>query len=93
MWMMLQSTPVDDFVLATGELHSVEEFVAEAFKAVGLQWQDYVKFNPALVSTVEPLSPCGNPGKAKRILGWKNTVPFEDLVGRLVESEMRKLTS
>ena len=93
MWMMLQSTPVDDFVLATGELHSVEEFVATAFKAVGLQWQDFVKFNPALVSTVEPLSPCGNPGKAKRILGWKNTVPFEDLVGRLVESEMRKLTS
>jgi GDPmannose 4,6-dehydratase len=93
MWMMLQSTPVDDFVLATGELHSVEEFVAEAFKAVGLQWQDFVKFNPALVSTVEPLSPCGNPGKAKRILGWNNTVPFEDLVGRLVESEMRKLTS
>lgn len=93
MWMMLQSTPVDDFILATGELHTVEEFVTTAFKAADLQWRDFVKFNPSLVMTVEPLSPCGNPGKAKRILGWKNTVSFENLVGRLVESELNKLPS
>lgn len=93
MWLMLQSIPVDDFILATGELHTVEDFVEASFAAVGLKWRDFVKFDPALVTTVEPLSPCGNPGKAKRILGWKNTVSFEDLVGRLVDSELRKIDS
>ena len=93
MWLMLQSLPVDDFILATGELHTVEDFVEASFAAAGLKWREFVKFDPALVSTVEPLSPCGNPGKAKRILGWTNTVPFGDMVRRLVESELRKLTS
>lgn len=90
MWMMLQSTPVDDFILATGELHSVENFVEAAFKAVDLNWRDYVKFDPNLVMTVEPVSPCGNPGKARRILGWENTVKFNEMVACLVESEMAK---
>jgi GDPmannose 4,6-dehydratase len=91
MWLMLQNTPVDDFILATGVLHSVEDFVAAAFKAVDLHWRDHVKFDPALVTTVEPVSPCGNPAKARRLLGWENTVPFEDMCRRLVESELGKL--
>ena len=91
MWMILQSQPVDDFVLATGVLHSVEDFVDAAFKAVDLNWRDFVKFDSALVTTVEPVSPCGNPGKARRILGWENTVGFDEMVGRLVDSEMEKL--
>jgi GDPmannose 4,6-dehydratase len=93
MWLMLQSTPVDDFILATGELHTVEDFVAASFASIGLNWREFVKFDPALVTTVEPISPCGNPGKAKRILGWKNTVPFDEIAKRLVESELRKLTT
>lgn len=91
MWQMLQATPVDDFILATGVLHSVEELVERAFLAVGLNWRDYVKYDQNLVMTVEPMAPCGNPGKAKRLLGWENTVPFEEMVARLVDAELRKL--
>jgi GDPmannose 4,6-dehydratase len=91
MWLMLQAEQVDDFVLATGKLHSVEDFLAAAFTAVGLQWRDYVRFDPALITSVEPLGPCGNPAKARRLLGWENTVPFDEMVARLVRSEMDKL--
>jgi GDPmannose 4,6-dehydratase len=91
MWMMLQNTPVDDFILATGVLHSVEDFVAAAFTAVDLNWKDYVKFDPALITSVEPISPCGNPGKARRLLGWSNSVNFQEMVSQLVRSEMSKL--
>ena len=90
MWQMLQAEVVDDFILATGKLHSVEELVQNAFQAVGLQWRDYVKFDPELVTTVEPIAPCGNPSKAQRLLGWQNTVSFEDMIARLVEAEIKK---
>jgi GDPmannose 4,6-dehydratase len=92
MWRMLSTNPVDDFVLATGELHSVEEFVSRAFEVLGLNWADHVDFDSSLVTTVEPLAPCGNPGKARRLLGWKNTVAFDELVERLVRSEYDKLS-
>jgi len=91
MWLMLQQATVDDFVLATGELHSVEELVADAFACVGLNWRDYVKYDTALVTAVEPMAPCGNPAKARRELGWENTVSFEEMIARLVASEMAKL--
>ena len=91
MRLMLQQKSVDDFVLATGELHSVEELVASAFECVGLNWRDYVRQDSALLTTVEPVAPCGNPAKAKRVLGWQNTVPFKEMVARLVEFELNKL--
>lgn len=91
MWLMLQQKNVDDFVLATGELHSVEQLVARAFECVGLKWRDHVRQDAALLTTVEPVAPCGNSGKAKRLLGWQNTVPFESMIARLVESELGKL--
>jgi GDPmannose 4,6-dehydratase len=91
MWMILQNEPVDDFVLATGQLHSVENLVEKAFAVFGLNWRDYVKFDPKLVTTVEPIVPCGNPTKARRLLGWENTVPFAEIVERLVRSEYDKL--
>ncbi len=91
MRLMLQQKSVDDFVLATGELHSVEELVANAFECVGLNWRDYVRQDSALLTTVEPVAPCGNPAKAKRVLGWQNTVPFKEMVARLVEFELNKL--
>lgn len=93
MWLMLQSAPVDDFVLATGKLHSVEQLVEAAFSVVGLNWRDFVTHDPALVMTVEPMAPCGNPTKARRILGWENTVPFEEMVRRLVETQLDKYKS
>ena len=91
MWLILQEQHVDDFVLATGELHSVADLVGCAFECVGLNWRDHVRHDAALITSVEPVAPCGNPGKAHRILGWRNTVPFKDMVGRLVESELQKL--
>jgi GDPmannose 4,6-dehydratase len=91
MWLMLQQKTVDDFVLATGELHSVEDFATRAFDSVGLNWRDYVRQDSALFTTVEPLAPCGNPSKAKRLLGWSNSVTFDDMVVRLTEFELKKL--
>jgi len=91
MWLMLQGEAVDDFILASGHLHSVEDLVRIAFESVDLDWKEWVKYDPALVTTVEPVAPCGNPGKAKRLLGWENTVPFPEIIQRLVQSEMDKL--
>ncbi|HWL15390.1 MAG TPA: GDP-mannose 4,6-dehydratase, partial [Opitutus sp.] len=91
LWLILQEQHVDDFVLATGELHSVADLVRCAFDCVGLNWHDHVRHDAALVTSVEPVAPCGNPGKAHRILGWRNTVPFKEMVARLVESELQKL--
>lgn len=90
MWLMLQSEPVDDFILATGKLHSVEQLVQTAFEVVDLHWRDYVKHDPDLVMTVEPHAPCGNPAKARRLLGWENSVDFKEMVQRLVESQLER---
>ncbi len=91
MWLILQQPKVDDFVLATGELHSVEELVRAAFRCVDLNWRDYVRHDSLLVSTVEPAAPCGNSRKAEKILGWRNSVEFPDIVRRLVEAELNNL--
>ena len=92
MAMMLQADTSDDYVLATGKLHSVEQLVEKAFQCVGLNWRDHVEFDESLVTTVEPVAPTGNPSKAERLLGWRPTVHFEEMVRRLVESELAKLS-
>jgi GDPmannose 4,6-dehydratase len=91
MWMMLQATPVDDFVLATGKLHTVRKLVEIAFAYVGLNHEDYVRYDASLVTTVEPIAPCGNPAKAIRLLGWENATLFSEIVSRLIDSELTKL--
>jgi len=91
MWRMLQQSTVDDYVLATGQLHSVRNLVEAAFAEVGLNWRDYVRHDSALLTTVEPLAPCGNPAKARAALGWQNTVLFAEMIARLVKSELAKL--
>ena len=91
MWLMLQSEITDDFILATGRLHSVEELAEVAFKSVNLNWKDYVRHDPGLVTSAEPIAPCGNPAKAYRLLNWKNTVAFEDIIDRMVKSEYDKI--
>ena len=93
MWMMLQTDPVDDFILATGMLHSVEDLLTHAFEVVGLNWRDHVQYDRNLVNTIEPVAPCGNPAKARRLLGWENTLAFKEIMARLVESELQKLPS
>lgn len=92
MWLMLQSNVADDYILATGKLHTVEQLVDTAFRAAGLNWRDHVRFDPKLVTTVEPLASCGNSTKAKRLLGWENTVPFVQMIERLVASELQKIS-
>jgi len=92
MWLMLQQPTVDDYVLATGQLHSVKDLVEVAFAHVGLNWRDYVQHDAALLTTVEPIASCGNPSKARAALGWENTVPFAEIVTRLVQSELAKLS-
>jgi GDPmannose 4,6-dehydratase len=91
MWLMLQQEKVDDFILATGQLHTVAELVDSAFGSLGLNWKDYVRYDEGLVSSVEPVAPCGNPSKAHRLLGWKNNVRFEEMIALIVESEIKKL--
>ncbi|MFT3869756.1 MAG: GDP-mannose 4,6-dehydratase [Nibricoccus sp.] len=92
MWLMLKSDTVDDYVLATGKLHSVEQLVATAFDVVGLNWRDYVKFDANLVMAVEPIASYGNPSKARRLLGWESTLPFEQMIECIVVSELDKLS-
>jgi GDPmannose 4,6-dehydratase len=79
-----------DVILATGELHTVEDFVRAAFGAAGLDWRAHVEFDPALVPAQEPARCCGNPARARTLLGWQNTVSFEAMVGRLVQARLER---
>ncbi len=88
MWRMLQHTEPDDFVLATGETHSVEEFLVEAFSYVGLDWKQYVKIEPHLFRPAEVDLLCGDATKAREKLGWTPKTTFKQLVQTLMEAEM-----
>ncbi len=91
MWLMLQADPVDDFILATGSLRTVKDLVKAAFGAMDLNWEEWVRFDPKLLTAIEPMATCGNPTKAKRLLGWENTVPMEEMILRLVRHHYDKL--
>lgn len=88
MWLMLQQDEPDDFVVATGEDHSVEEFAALAFGHVGLDWRDYVRVDPALLRPAEVDHLIGDASKARRKLGWTPTVSFPELVQLMVEADL-----
>ncbi|MBV8087854.1 MAG: GDP-mannose 4,6-dehydratase [Chloroflexi bacterium] len=92
MWMMLQQDRPDDFVIATGETHSVQELCEAAFEKAGLDWHDHVVVNRDLVRPLETGPLCGNPAKAERILSWKPEVRFADLIGVMVESDLEKFS-
>jgi GDPmannose 4,6-dehydratase len=91
MWRMLQQERPDDYVIATGETHSVREFCEEAFALVGLDWRDYVEFDPRYLRPAEVDALCGDASKAKRILGWEPKVRFKELVRIMVEADMATL--
>ena len=92
MWMMLQQDKPDDYVIATGENHSVEEFVIEAFKNIKVtNWKKYVKISKKLFRPAEVDFLIGDASKAKRVLGWKPTVSFKELVKMMVESDIALL--
>ena len=88
MWMMLQQDAADDYVVATGETHSVREFLQIAFSHVGLNFEDYVVIDPEFIRPAEVELLLGNPAKAREKLGWKPEVSFEQLVTRMVDADM-----
>ena len=87
MWLMLQQDEPDDFAIATGETHSVREFVEMAFEVVGLKSQDYVCFDKRYLRPAEVDALCGDASKAKRVLGWEPEHNFADLVRMMVEAD------
>ncbi len=89
MWLMLQQEKADDFVLATGETHTVREFLEVAFSHVNLKWEDYVEIKPELYRPAEVDILIGNPTKAKEILGWEPKTKFNELVKILVEHDLK----
>jgi GDPmannose 4,6-dehydratase len=91
MWLMLQQPKPDDYVIATGETHTVRRLVELAFQAVDLDWQKYVVTDPALVRPAEVDLLIGDPAKAKAKLGWRPQVNFEQLVGRMVKADLARL--
>ena len=92
MWMMLQQGKADDYVIATGENHSVREFVEEAFNIIGINnWQSHVKTSKEFMRPAEVDFLIGDASKAKRILGWKPKVNFKSLVKMMVESDIALL--
>jgi GDPmannose 4,6-dehydratase len=91
MWRMLQQDEPGDYVIATGETHSVEEFVQEAFSIAGLDWKEYVVIDPKFVRPAEVQLLLGDPSKAKRVLGWEPKVQFKELVKMMVEADLERL--
>jgi GDPmannose 4,6-dehydratase len=89
MWRMLQQAEPDDYALATGETHSIKDFLELAFKEVGIDdWQPYVKQNPAFMRPAEVDLLLGNPAKAEKVLGWKREVDFPGLVKMMVKNDL-----
>ena len=88
MWRMLQQDNPDDYVLATGEMHSVKEFLAEAFGYVGLDWEKYTRHDSRHERPSEVEQLLGDPSKAKRVLGWEPKVTFKALVKMMMDADM-----
>jgi GDPmannose 4,6-dehydratase len=89
MWRMLQQDRADDYVIATGEPHSVREMVDAAFARVGISdWEGHVRVDPRFYRPAEEVELVGDAGKAQRVLGWRPTVTFEEMVGEMVDADL-----
>jgi GDPmannose 4,6-dehydratase len=88
MWLMMQQTFPDDYVLATGETHSIREFLTEAFNYLELDWENYVVVDSELYRPAEVDLLLGDASKAKRVLGWEPKVRFKELVRLMVDAEL-----
>jgi GDPmannose 4,6-dehydratase len=91
MWLMLQETKPDDYVIATGRTTTVRDFCRLAFKHVGLEASDHVEISPALFRPAEVDVLLGDPSKARKVLGWAPRTPLESLVEEMVEADLRRL--
>ncbi len=92
MWMMLQQDEPDDYVIATGETHTVQEFVEIAFGHAGLNWEEHVKLDPKFIRPAEVDLLIGDPTKAKARLGWEPSVDFRGLVVMMVDADIAALS-
>ncbi len=91
MWLMLQQETPDDYVIATGETHTVEEFLDIAFRSVGLDWKKYVVQDPAFMRPAEVDLLLGDPTKAKTRLGWTPELSFEQLIQQMVQADLTRV--
>jgi GDPmannose 4,6-dehydratase len=91
MWMMLQQPAPDDYVIATGQTHSVRDFVATAFDSAGLDWQKHVVIDPQLHRPSEVNLLLGDAGKARKQLNWQHRIGFTELVHEMVDADCRAL--
>lgn len=91
MWLIMQQDEPDDFVIGTGETHSIQELCGEAFGYVGLNWGDYVEVDKRFVRPTETGPLVANPAKAKRVLGWEPKTKFEELVHLMVDAHIARL--
>lgn len=92
MWRILQADYPDDFVLATGELTSLEEFLNHAFSFVDLNWRDHVLINQELKREGEPLSPVGDPSKVRKVLNWSARTSPKEIAEKMVLSDLARLS-
>lgn len=91
MWMMLQHPQPDDYILATGTTHSIQEFLAFAFEHVGLDWKNYVVTDAKFIRPTDVADLCGNPAKAQSVLGWRSPGTCRELAQRMVDSDLNLL--
>jgi GDPmannose 4,6-dehydratase len=91
MWLMLQQDEPDDYVIATGESHSVKEFLEEAFSYAGLDWREYVEVDPRYFRPTEVDSLLGDASKARKQLGWEPRIRFKELVKLMVDADLQAL--
>ena len=91
MWLMLQQDEPDDYVIATGESHSVKEFLEEAFSYTGLDWREYVEVDPRYFRPTEVDSLLGDASKARKKLGWEPRIRFKELVKLMVDADLQAL--
>lgn len=90
--MLRRKDPLSDLVIATGETHTVKEFIEAAFSQVGLNWKDHVIVDPAFVRPLETGPLCGNAARAKKEIGWQPTTKFKELVKIMVNSDLAKFS-
>lgn len=91
MWLMLQQETPDDYIIATGETHTVREWVEIAFRTVGLNWEDYVVIDPKYIRPAEVDLLLGNSAKARKKLGWKPKVDFEQIIEMMVKQDLKRV--
>lgn len=93
MWRMLQQEKPDDFVIATGVVSSLQDFVAMAFESVGLDWRDHVESDPALLRPSDIACGWGNPAKAEKFLGWKSGKTLKDIIDLMISASRARFES